>query len=226
MKKVKMIYFLCGAMAIALTSCKKKDQTVSETVEVKYTKITLKGDEYVSIPVGGTYNDPGATALDPYDNSTKDISPVPGGTADYNTPGMYPIVYEATNKYGFKSQAVRWVAVTNVSSSDNISGLYRRNTNNGPMNVVKVGTGLYYSDNVGGVPLAGSSPVAANPDFVYKTYFVVTNDTSIVVPSQPWIAGEIYCNSTKLRKSASDTTIAWIVRNSSFGTALRTFLHQ
>lgn len=222
---MKNLVLIAGLVLIlGLGSCKKKDEAVSETVEVKYTEITLKGNEYVSVPVGGTYSDPGATAKDPYDGSVKDISPLEGGDApDYSTPGMYPVIYEATNKYGFKSQKVRWIAVTNVSSSEDVSGVYRRSTNKGPMNVVKVATGIYYSDNVGGVPVAGSNPVIADPGFVYKTYFVQTNDTTIIVPVQPWIAGDIYCNSTKLRKSSSDTTIAWIVRNSSFGTALRTF---
>ena len=86
------------------------------------------------------------------------------------------------------------------------------------MNVEKVAAGLYKTDNVGGVPLP--SP------FAITVYFGQIDDSTLVVPAQPTSAGEMFCVNSKVRATASDTTISWAVRNASFGTALRTFSHQ
>jgi hypothetical protein len=131
---------------------------------------------------------------------------------------MYPIIYEGTNKYGFKSQEVRWVAVTPVSASEDIGGLYLRVGNNAPVNINKVSRGIYKCDNLGGV--------AGIPDYIYNMYFVQLSDTTVNFPAQPGPYGSTKTSSEVLKKTGSDTTLKWIVLGPGFGTAARTFSHQ
>jgi hypothetical protein len=59
-------------------------------------KITLLGDSTVTISVGGSYVDAGATAIDEEDGNISDkiktVNPV-----DTNTPGTYIISYNVTD---------------------------------------------------------------------------------------------------------------------------------
>jgi hypothetical protein len=84
------------------------------------------------------------------------------------------------------------------------------------MNVEKVATGLYKTDNVGGVPLPSA--------FAITVYFGQLDDSTLVVPAQPTDAGEMFCVNSKIIPTALDTTITWAVRNASFGTQQRTFI--
>ncbi len=226
MKYNKLILGIVALLLISVAACKKiTTDKVSETDEVSAPIITLNGPQYVSIAVGGTYTDQGATATDKKYKIVGTVSFDASGV-DASTPGLYPVVYKAKNDKGFETITTRFVAVTNVLATENVGGLYRRTGTNGPMNVSLVTRGIYKTDNAGGVALAGTNPVAANPSFLFDTYFVQIDDSTLLVPAQPWIAGELYCSSSKLRKMPTDTTIEWIVRNASFGTALRTFSHQ
>lgn len=200
-------------LSLAVTGCKKDPEPVSETVKVMYPVITLKGSKYVSIPVGGSYNDDGATVFDTFTGKRTDI--MAAGTVTSTNPGMYPLLYEATNKYGFKSTEVRWVAVTNISASENISGLYKRTTNACPMNVNKVATGIYKVDNIGGV--------LNNPPYVYDLYFVQMTDSTVDFPAQPGPFGTTSADGEILKKTAGDTTLSWIVIGAGFANNRRTF---
>ena len=212
----KNFIYMAILATLAFASCAKEPEAVSETVKVEYPIITLKGAEYVSIPVGGSFTDSGATAYDGYTKITKDILPSQIDV-DNATPGMYPVIYEAKNKYGFSSQAVRWVAVTNVPTAEDIGGNYKR-TNGCPVTVTKVANGIYKVDNMGGVLGA--------PDYLWDNYFVQMNDSTIHFPEQPGPFGPVSSKSEKLIKSGTDVTLKWIVLGAGFGTSVRTFNRQ
>lgn len=226
MKRNKLILGMMALLLISVVACKKiTTDKVSEEDKVSAPVITLNGPQYVSINVGGTYTDQGATAKDTMYTVVGGVSFDASGV-DASTPGLYPVVYRVKNDKGFETVTTRFVAVTNISATEDISGFYRRTGTSGPMNVSKVTRGIYKTDNAGGVAAAGSNPVTANPQFLFDTYFVQLNDSSLLAPYQPWIAGEISLTSAKVRKLATDTTLEWVVRNPSFGTALRVFSHQ
>lgn len=214
---MKIILGTVAVFALILPGCKKKEDSVSETVKVVYPRITLIGDQYVTINIGESFTDPGAKMYDTFTGQETNINPTQSGV-DNTTPGMYPIIYEGTNKYGFKSQAVRWVAVTSVSAGEDISGLYLRTANNSPNNVTKVSRGIYRCDNIGGVN--------GIPDYIYNLYFVQLSDTTLNFPAQPGPFGTTRTDTEKLVKSGSDTTLSWIVRGPGFATNVRTFSHQ
>lgn len=214
---MKKIIILFAAITLAVTiSCKKKSpDLVSKIVTASYPIITITGDQFVSIPVGGSFTDLGATAKDTVLNEiltatsiTNDIDPT--------TPGFYTVQYNFKNSNGYTAVGTRFVLVTNIDPLLDNSGEYFRTTNNAPMNVEKVATGLYKTDNVGGVPLPSA--------FAITVYFGQLDDSTLVVPAQPTDAGEMYCVNSKIIPTALDTTITWAVRNASFGTAQRTFI--
>lgn len=214
---MKLILAAAVTFTFIASACKKKEDSVSETVKVVYPRITLIGAQYVTINIGESFTDPGAKMYDTFTNQETTLSPTQSGV-DNTTPGMYPIIYEGTNKYGFKSQAVRWVAVTAVPAGEDISGLYLRTANNSPNQVTKVSRGIYRCDNIGGVN--------GIPDYIYDMYFVQLSDTTVNFPAQPGPFGTTKTDTEKLTKSGSDTTLAWIVRGPGFGTAVRTFSRQ
>src|ERR1035438_9038175 len=96
--KMRKILMLSVFVAIAYVGCKKKEMTVSTVVQVSYPTITLTGSQYASIPVGGVFTPPVATAYDSYYHKpftvVKDL-----GTLDVSIPGLYTVVYSAKNDY-------------------------------------------------------------------------------------------------------------------------------
>jgi len=95
----KLSIFILAA-GILFVGCKKEDTAnVSKEVVVSYPAITLKGDEVVVLPVGGTYNDAGATLVDDVTGQSSDIGPT---TSDVNTAeaGLYLVNYSAANGNG------------------------------------------------------------------------------------------------------------------------------
>ncbi|MBL7810834.1 MAG: DUF5011 domain-containing protein [Bacteroidetes bacterium] len=207
---------LAAGALLLIAACKKEAKNVSETIKVQYPIIRLKGAEYNTIGLGGSFTDPGAEMFDSFAMANGWVAIEPTQSAvDPNTPGMYPIIYEGTNKYGFKSQAVRWVAVTPVPASEDISGTYFRTSNLQEISVSKVATGIYKVDNMGGVP--------GIPDYIFDTYFVQLTDTTLHYPEQPGPFGNTTSADEYIDKSPSDTMIGWRVMGPGFGTALRNF---
>lgn len=210
---------LIATLAIALTgsiACKKKiTDRVSKIVTASYPIITIKGDQFISMPVGGSFVDLGATAEDTVLNEKLDPIEITNDI-DASTPGFYTVQYTFKNSNGYFSTGTRFVLVTDVDATLDYSGEYFRTSNNAPMNVSKVAAGLYKTDNVGGVALPSS--------FAITAYFGQIDDSTLVVPAQPTTAGELYCVNSFIYPTATDTTITWAVRNASFGTAQRTFV--
>jgi hypothetical protein len=202
-----------------LTSCEDKTEDVSTVVNVSYPIITLNGDEVVSTGIAtGAYVDPGATGTDDITGATSSLSPV-SNNVDLTAPGFYSVKYTMKNSNGYITTKIRLVLVTPVDPATDLSGTYFRTSNNQTVTVTKRGTGLYTTDNVGGVPNA--------PQYIFDVYFGQITDSTIEVPSQPNpLGGEVYCNNTSLVISPADTSFSWIVRGSGFGTAQRTFSHQ
>ncbi len=215
--KKSLIALTAFTLLIAFSACQKKvTSSVSRVVTASYPVITINGSQFVSMPVGGAFSDAGATAVDSILGET--LQPISvTNDIDPQTPGFYTVQYTFKNSNGYTSVGTRFVLVTNIDSALNYTGIYRRTTNNSPMNVEKVATGLYKTDNVGGVPLP--SP------FAITVYFGQIDDSTLVVPAQPTAAGEMYCSNSFIRARAGiDTSLTWIVRNASFATSQRTFI--
>ncbi|NJN33005.1 MAG: DUF5011 domain-containing protein [Saprospiraceae bacterium] len=223
MKNILSIFSGILFMAILLlTACDKKEtDEVSQIVKVSFPVIKLKGEPVVSVGVGaGQYSDAGATAFDSTNNQSSNLTAV-SNNVDLTKPGFYSVKYEAKNQFGYVSTETRLVLVTTVADNVDLSGKYARNTNGVVLTVKKVGRGLYTIDNVGGVPVSD-----ANQPFIIPVFMGHVSDNQIVIPPQPSKGGEISCDNATLRLTPPPAQFSYIVRNASFGTALRTFVKQ
>ncbi|MEJ2489776.1 MAG: DUF5011 domain-containing protein, partial [Sulfurovaceae bacterium] len=89
--------------------------TVTEPLDATPPVITLNGEVTITLTVGDTYTEQGATALDDVDgNVTVTIS----GTVDTSTEGNYTITYSATDSAGNTMTAQRIVVVNDNQYKD------------------------------------------------------------------------------------------------------------
>lgn len=110
-----------GSYTIVLTASNSAgaSDTFTDTItflDAEIPLITLIGDATINIPLGDTFTDPGATALDDVDGDiTADIV-VGGDTVDTTVEGSYTITYDVTDAQGNPAiQVTRTVNVTTIA---------------------------------------------------------------------------------------------------------------
>ena len=78
-------------------AAKEVARTVIVALDTIPPGITLIGNATVNVPVGGTFNDPGATATDNVDGNISSSIVVGGDTVNANTVGTYIITYNVSD---------------------------------------------------------------------------------------------------------------------------------
>lgn len=213
MKKIMMLGF--GLMLTAV-SCKKEYDKVSKEVEISYPTVTVKGAKFVTLNVGGTFVDEGATVID---DITGGQSTVMGeNVSDLNTsrPGLYSVTYSAANANGYVSTAARYVAVTNYPDDVNLSGRYQRQAaapNNRFVTLTRMSRALYRTSDIGGAGLGDTG------------YFAVL-DTNKIDFGRQWsetLGTYISGSNSFLRIRPGDTSYAYALAAAGYGTAQRIF---
>lgn len=214
---MKALYiFLAGAML--LSACTKNSEKVyTKMVTPTFPTITFKGAPVVTLSVGGSYTDAGATGYDSITKTSTDLTPI-SNNVDAANAGFYVVSFLTKNVYGYRTSADRLVLVTTISPSDDISGTYKR-TNGQIVHVVKAGTGLYTIDNVGGV-------AGAPAPFVFPYYIGFTDLNTFEGPSQNTPIGGLSLSNTTIIRSGNNVTLKYVVINPNFGTSVRTFIRQ
>lgn len=208
-KGLKLI--MIALTLFAAFSCEEDKVTEGISRITYYPVITLKGEQWNQVPVGGTFTDAGATAKE----GDTEIPVKTSGTVDTKTPGVYVIEYTAVNKDGYSSVEYRYVGVISAAATADISGNYKRNAGAfGVSKVTKVSGNLYTSDNVGGVA------VPSPGETVYFYYF---DKGKIGCPYQRTSGNAFECTNASIKEGVS---YSWVVINPGFGTALRTFEKQ
>lgn len=213
----KLIYLSLVAIA-GFTACKKEDKAKSFLATYSTPTITISGDQYYSINVGGSLPDISATAYDSFYNES--YTPVVDkSTLDNTTPGLYVVNITAKNKYGMVGSKGVYVAVTNIPDAIHLEGSYERLANGQPATIVRRARGLYETNNVAGV-----NPTTQS-GFVTSALFAQIDDTTLVMPLQPTTLGTLYGTDGKIEMIVADTTIAYKVQgNSNFNaTVTRVF---
>jgi hypothetical protein len=81
--------------------------------DTKAPVITVLGDNPLTLPVGATFEDPGATALDAVDGS---VAVSATGSVNTAVPGSYTITYSATDAAGNTATATRTVNVVDITA--------------------------------------------------------------------------------------------------------------
>lgn len=196
-------------------ACERDLETEGISRVTNFPLISLKGDQFVSIPVGGTFTDPGASATEggaPINFTTE-------GTVDASKPGVSIITYTATSADGFSVSASRYVGVIAPdAAAKDLTGKYKRDIGaQGVMDVKKLGIGHYTSDNIGGVAVGGPSTTV---------HFYNTTGNTLVVPEQTVSGGQVFSATNSVYVPGPPAEINWVVINPGYGTALRKFIKQ
>jgi hypothetical protein len=196
--------------ALFLFSCKK--ETTDDVSQVfKVPTITVKNGEVTQVPVGANYSDAGAEYTG--EEGTTITIQAANNTVNTAVPGLYLITYQQTSTSGiYETEAVRYVAVTNVNNPVDYSGTYLRPATGESVIVSKVANGVYRVQNPGGAA-SGRGIVV---------YFVETAPNVFVAPAQPSADGPF----AVLDITFTSTGATWRVENATYGTALRTFEKQ
>jgi len=178
MKKI-LLFALLSVFVIA--SCKKKEPNPSTVVTASYPKITFS-QQYYSVPVGSVRPLVQATAYDSFYKQSLRIITIDSSINTF-VPGFYTGTIYAQNQYGFVTYANYYVAVTNVSDIQDLSGHWKQFTPNDSFstNIVKLATGLYSTSNVDGVN------VFTNPTGVVSDYFVAIDASDIIFANSGYI---------------------------------------
>ncbi len=201
---------------IALTlfaafSCEEDKVTEGISTITNYPVITLKGEQWNQVAVGGTFTDAGATAKE----GESEIEVKVTGSVDTKKAGVYVLEYAAVNKDGYSSVEYRYVGVISPAATADLTGSYKRNAGAfGVSKVTKVSGNLYKADNVGGVAVPSPS------EAVFFYYF---DKGKIGCPYQLTPGNAFECTDGVVVEGVS---YSWVVINPGFGTALRTFVKQ
>ena len=124
--------------------------------------VSLKGERYVYVPVGGAYTEEGVNAK----VGDADVPFTTDGTVNTLQPGVYTLTYTAANSDGFTSSVVRTVAVYSTDASaaaNDFSGSYARSTNGSLAVWTKKAPGVYSVFNPGGAPGTNLTVIVFNP---------------------------------------------------------------
>jgi hypothetical protein len=216
----KYIYYLIITIfSMILASCNKDSfnyppGTVGISKITTYAIITVTGPDYVPVPVGGTFTDPGVTAK----TGTVDVKVVTTGSVNTDAAGVYLLTYTATNSDGFSVTANRYVVVyaTDATAQANdFSGNYARSTNGSIAVWTKIAPGVYTVFNPGGAPGTSLTVVVFNP-----------SGYNVFIP--PQIAGGSPTSSSNesTTPGATPGTLAQYkmeIVNPGYGPAIRTF---
>ena len=218
---MRKLLILSVLAVIAFAACKKKETPVSTLYTYSPPVITIAGAQYYSIPVGGVLPNIAATAYDTFYHESYQVL-LDQSTLDNTTPGLYVVTASARNKYGMLGTKSVYVAVTDIDPTIDLTGKYVRTSNNDTVNVTKLATGLYRTDNVGGVDSVANPN---NAPAVLPAFFVQTSLADIILPVQPSAQGTLQ-GSTGTINMAPPVTFSYIIVSPStvFGQSLRTFV--
>jgi hypothetical protein len=87
--------------------------TITVAEDLTAPVITLTGDNPMTIEVGSTFVDPGASATDDFDGN---VTVTTSGTVDSNTVGTYTLTYTATDSSGNTATTTRTVNVVDTTA--------------------------------------------------------------------------------------------------------------
>jgi len=218
--RIKIFIVIISAMSF-LCSCNKEgnfnypEGTVGISKITYFPILTMSGSDYVVVPVGGTYTEPGVTAKE----GTSDLTVTTSGTVNTAVVGVYTLTYSAVNKDGFAASTTRTVAVYSTDASaaaHDLSGTYLRPATGVSNTWEKLAPGVYKVTNPGGAASGGGLIVIL---------FNATGFT-IDIPSQTSSDGNTTSSTDEVYNNTTPATYAMKIVNPGYGPALRTFVKQ
>ncbi|MDQ1769652.1 DUF5011 domain-containing protein [Labilibaculum sp. A4] len=117
----KILYISLLAIITLFSAC--DDKETEDISRITYfPDFTLEGGQFYRHEMGTAYTEPGVVAME----GENELTVTTTGEVDSNVPGLYEIVYSATNVDGFIGTISRYVIVTDEidDSAVNLSGEY------------------------------------------------------------------------------------------------------
>ena len=91
MKKIYLFGLLLAGVLLGMTSCNDDNDELTDSRLTYYADLELQGDEFMAIPVGSTFVDPGCKGTLAGEDITNDIRIEGADEVDPNTVGFYYI---------------------------------------------------------------------------------------------------------------------------------------
>lgn len=211
---MKKIFAILAITILTVTAC-KKDKTVSHVVTVPTVKVN--GDKFITINVGGTMpEDAGATVVNDEAISGGNNIMASENNVDVNTPGIYYMLYQTQTKNGYTVGAARYIAVTNYTDAEDLTGTYVRTANDVPVELTRKSRALYENNDMGGAGLSDA------------IYFAVINDSTIVAGPEysETLSTVIDTKNAELHIEPGNTYFQYILIAPGYGTPLRKFVKE
>lgn len=217
MKQITQLIFI--SFIVVLGACNKLDLNNTETAVgiskvTNFPLISLKGERYIAVAVGGAYAEPGINATE----AGAPITFATSGSVNTAAAGIYTLTYSAVNKDGFAASVVRTVVVYATdagAAANNLQGNYARSTNGSIATWTKLAPGVYTVFNPGGAPGTNVTVIVINP-----TGFTIKMPVQPIGDGTPMSSiEEVYTNSVPAK-------YVWKIVNGGYGTQSRTFNKQ
>lgn len=127
---MKIIKYLAMGVLVALsfTSCDKDTEGLTDVTY--YADLQMEGDEFMIVPVGTDFVDPGCTGLlynkntGEYIDVTDQIVVEGADEVDSNTMGFYYVTYSAPGSDGYMASVTRTVCVCDPTVTLDMTGTY------------------------------------------------------------------------------------------------------
>ena len=145
MKKIYLFGLLLAGVLLGMTSCNDDNDELTDSRLTYYADLELQGDEFMTIPVGTAFVDPGCKGTLAGEDITNDIKIIGADEVDANTVGFYDITYLAYGSDGYPASVTRTVCVYDPSITTDISGDY----------TVQEGSYRYWFSSGATVPFSG-----------------------------------------------------------------------
>jgi hypothetical protein len=197
MEMKKYIYLIILISGLIFTGCEKKVSTEDPSRITYYVVFELEGEGLVTVPLGGTYTEPGYTAMEGETDVTADV--VVTTDLDESSLGVYTVMYAAENVDGFVAGTERTVIVYDPSApADDFSGSYltdivRTESDGsnprpyaGACNISKIAQGIFYVDCL----LGGTYSIGYGygPAYAMTGYIALNGDNTLSLLSS-YVAG-------------------------------------
>lgn len=218
---MKRVTIFSSLLLMIAMSCNKVDfnypkDTVGSSKIIYFATISTNGGKIVATQQGDPYTDQGATAT--INGATVNFTT--DGSVDINTPGVYTLIYTATNSEGYSSSDWRMVVVVPagvwqdpVVTANDFSGVYLRGSVTSTW--TKIAAGVYQVENPGGSSGVGKVVVAVN-----------YSDHNIQIPPQNAPDFGNVSSSDESYNVGPPTTYSWKFFAPGYGTQLRNFVKQ
>ena len=109
---------------LALSSCNDDNDELTDSRLTYYADLQMQGDEFMLVPVGSSFVDPGCTGTLAGEDITSKIMIEGADEVDPNAVGFYYITYSAVGSDGYPASVTRTVCVYDPTVTTDISGEY------------------------------------------------------------------------------------------------------